>query len=56
MKNYNFNIVFFIPATKINFYITSFKKIFKDRDIFIGREMTKIHETFYRENLDKFKV
>ncbi len=54
MKNYNFNIVFFIPAIKINFYINCFKKFFKDRDIFIGREMTKIHETFYRENLNKF--
>ena len=55
IKDYNFNIVFFIPAIKINFYINCFKKFFKDRQIFVGREMTKIHETFYRENLDKFK-
>ena len=26
----------------------------KKREIFIAREMTKIHETFYRFNLDKF--
>ena len=26
----------------------------KKREIFIGREMTKIHETFYRYSLDKF--
>ena len=56
IKDYNLNIVFFIPAIKLNFYINYFKKFFKNREIFIGREMTKIHETFYRENLDKLKV
>ena len=54
IKDYDVNIVFFVPALKINFYIKYFKKFFKCRNIFIGREMTKIHETFYRENLDKF--
>ena len=46
IKNYNFNIVFFIPAIKLNFYVNYFKKFFKGRQIFIGREMTKIHESF----------
>ena len=55
IKDYNFNIVFFIPSIKINFYINCFKKFLKGRQIFIGREMTKIHETFYREDLDKFQ-
>jgi 16S rRNA (cytidine1402-2'-O)-methyltransferase len=55
LKDFNFNIVFFIPAVRINFYLNCFKKIFFGRKIFIGREMTKIHETFYRENLDDFK-
>ena len=55
IKNYNSNIVFFIPAIKLNFYVNYFKKIFKGRQIFIGREMTKIHESFYRESLDKFE-
>ena len=54
IKDYDVNIVFFVPAVKINFYIKYFKKFFKGRNIFIGREMTKIHETFYRESLDKF--
>ena len=54
LKDYNFNIVFFIPAIKINFYIKYFKKNFQDRKIFIGREMTKLHETFYREDLKTF--
>ena len=55
IKKYNLNIVFFIPAIKINFYISFFKKIFNNRNLFIAREMTKIHETFYRENLENFK-
>ena len=54
LKNYNFNIVFFIPALKVNFYIKFFKEYFLGRNIFIAREMTKIHETFYRENLENF--
>ena len=55
IKDYDVNIVFFVPAVKINFYIKYFKKFFKGRNIFIGREMTKIHETFYREDLDTFE-
>ncbi len=47
-----FSLVFFIPAVKINFYIKSFKKNFPGRKIFIAREMTKKHETYYRQNID----
>ena len=54
LKEHKYNLVFFIPAIKINFYAKLFKKFMLKRDIFIGREMTKIHETFYRYNLDKF--
>ena len=54
IKDYKFSLVFFIPAVKVNFYINLFKKYMKKRDIFIGRELTKIHETFYRYNLDEF--
>ena len=55
LKNYNFCIVFFIPSVKINYYIKFFKKYFGERDIFIAKEMTKIHENFYRANLKNFK-
>ena len=55
LKKYNFNIVFFIPAIRINFYVKFFKKYFLDRKILIAREMTKIHETFYRENIENLK-
>ena len=54
LKEHKFNLVFFIPAIKINFYMKLFKKFMKKREVFIAREMTKIHETFYRFNLDKF--
>ena len=54
LKEYKFNLIFFIPAIKINFYIKIFKKYLPEREVFIGREMTKIHETFYRYELDKF--
>ena len=49
-----FSLVFFVPAIKINFYIKYFKKFYKDRNIFIAREMTKKHETYYRKR-SKFK-
>ena len=56
LKDYNCNLVFFIPGIKLNFYIKYFKIFFKGRNVFIAREMTKIHETFYRENLEKFNA
>ena len=54
LKEYKFNLIFFVPAIKINFYLKIFKKYLHEREVFIGREMTKIHETFYRHELDKF--
>ena len=51
LKDYNFSIVFFIPAIKINFYIKLFKKYFLNRELLVAKEMTKIHENFYRANL-----
>ena len=51
LSNLNYSIVFFIPALKINFYITYFKKFFFDRNILIAKEMTKIHEEFIRDTV-----
>ena len=56
LKDLNFSIIFFIPAVKINFYLKNFKPYFSGRDLFIAREITKIHETFYRETVDKIKL
>mgnify|MGYP000538340064 CR=1 FL=1 len=51
----NYSIVFFVPASKINFYITKFKRYFLDRKIVIAREMTKIHEEFIRDDVKSIK-
>ena len=53
--NLNYSIVFFIPASKINYYLLKFKKYFLDRKIVIAREMTKIHEEFTRDNVSSIK-
>ena len=55
LSNFNFSIVFFISALKINFYISEFKKYFFDRKIMIAREMTKIHEEFIRNEVKSIK-
>ena len=51
--NFKYSIVFFIPASKINFYLKKFKKFFSGRQLLIAKELTKLHESFYRENVDK---
>ena len=51
LKNIDFSLVFFVPGIKINFYLKIFKEYFSSRDILIAREITKIHETFYREKI-----
>ena len=48
----DYSIVFFIPASKINFYISQFKPYFFDRKIVIAKEMTKIHEEFIRGKVE----
>ena len=47
--------VFFVTAKKINFYINAFKKFFSGRKIMIAKEITKIHETFIRQEIDELK-
>ena len=55
LSDFSNSIVFFIPANKINFYIKNFKIFFRDRNIMIAREMTKIHESFYRDKINSIK-
>ncbi len=55
LKDLNFSLAFFIPGIKINFYLEGFRKYFTDRDIMIARELTKIHESFYRNSIDKIE-
>ena len=56
LSNLNYSIVFFIPASKINFYISKFKNYFFDRKILIAKEMTKMHEDFIRGKVASIKV
>ena len=46
----SFSQVFFIPSIKINFYLKKFKKFFSGRKILIAKEITKLHESFYRND------
>ena len=55
LSNLNYSIVFFIPAKRINFYISKFKNYFFNRKILIAKEMTKIHEEFIRDRVDEIK-
>ncbi len=52
----NFSIIFFIPSLKINFYLKKFKNYFNDRNILIAKEITKIHETFFRGKLQDLEL
>ena len=56
IKSIDFSLIFFIPGIKINFYLKFFKEHFQGRDIVIAREITKIHETFYRDSVETIKL
>ena len=56
LSQLQFTQVFFIPALKINFYLKKFKQFFSGRKILIARELTKLHETFYRYDVDKIDM
>ena len=55
LQDEQFALIFFIPGTKINFYLKNFKQFFDGRNILIAREITKLHETFYRNTVDNIK-
>ena len=56
LSDLNYTLVFFAPATKINFYILKFKNFFFDRMILIAKEITKIHEEFIRDSIKSIKI
>ena len=56
LKNLKFSIIFFIHGLKVNFYLKKFKEFFIERDILIAREITKIHETFYRSSIKEISL
>ena len=56
LSDITFSQVFFIPALKINFYLRKFKQFFSGRKLLIAREITKLHESFYRAQVDKIDM
>ena len=56
LSNLNYSIVFFIPAPKINFYLSKFKNHFSDRKILIAKEITKMYEDFIRGKVASIKT
>ncbi len=52
ISNLNYSIVFFISPKKIKKIKAQIQKYFKDRDILITREMTKLHEEYIREKVN----
>ncbi len=56
LSHYKFSQVFFIPALKISFYIKNIQKYFHDRKLIIAKEITKVHENFYRGEVKNFKT
>ncbi len=48
--------VFFIPSLKINFYLKFIKFYYPGRKIMIAKELTKMHELFYRADIDNLKL
>ena len=55
LSNLDYSIIFFIPAPKINLYISKFKKYFFGRKMVIAKEMTKIHEKFIRGKVESIE-
>ena len=56
LSQLSFSLIFFIPAVKINFYLKKFKQFFLNRRILIAKELTKLHENFYREDIDTISM
>ena len=47
----NASIIFFVAPQKIKNFINLIKKYFSNKEIFIAREMTKIHEDYIKTNI-----
>ena len=56
LSNINDSIIFFSPSIKLSFYLKKFKKFFFDRKIMIAKEISKIHEEFFRGEVNNIKI
>ena len=55
LSDLDYSIIFFVPVSKANYYITKFKQHFFDRNIMLAKEMTKIHEKFIRDKVETIR-
>ncbi len=56
LSEMNYSQVFFAPSNKLNLYIQSFKKYYSYREMLVAKEITKLHETFFRDSVENFKL
>jgi len=56
LRDFPFSIIFFVSSNKINKVIKIFKIFFSERKIMIAKEMTKIYESFIRNNVNLLDV
>ena len=56
LSEINYSQVFFAPSNKLNLYIQNFKKYYSGRKLLIAKEITKLHEAFFRDSIDNFKL
>ncbi len=56
LSQHSFSQVFFIPPNKLNFYLKKIKYFYSGRKLLIAKEITKLHESFYRSEVDEIKL
>jgi len=56
LSKINYSQVFFAPSNKLNLYIQNFKKYYFDRKLLVAKEITKLHEAFFRDDINNFKL
>jgi len=56
LSAHEYTQIFFVSAQKINMYLKKFREFFGGRKIMIAKELTKIHESFYRNEIDKIRL
>jgi 16S rRNA (cytidine1402-2'-O)-methyltransferase len=56
LRDFPFSIIFFVSSNKINKVIKIFKIFFSERKIMIAKEMTKIYESFIRNDVNSLDV
>ncbi len=55
-NNFGSSVIFFISAQKLKKKFELLKKFFQQRDILICRELTKLHESFYRGRVSEMNI